>query len=78
MVAARLTRAEQAAFGERQAHRLHNAVERGQEDGNGVGGPSQTSQRPPASTRRAGGFVAFPQGYIAPQARAGSDPEPRK
>ena len=25
-----------------------------------------------------GGFVAFPQGYIAPQARAGSDPRPRK
>ena len=29
---------------------------------------------PPA----AGGFVAFPQGCLAPQARAGSDPEPRR
>jgi len=43
---------------------------------------SRTMRRPEPSpaasfTRRVGGFVAFPQGSIAPQARAGSDPEPR-
>ena len=36
MVAAHVTRADQAAFGEAQAHRLHNGLERGQEDVSGV------------------------------------------
>ena len=31
--------------------------------------PAAASTRPPE-----GGFVAFPQGSLAPQARAGSDP----
>ena len=38
VVAARVTRAEQAAFGEAQAHRHPNAVERGHEVGSGTGG----------------------------------------
>ena len=36
VVAAHVTRADQAAFGEAQAHRLHNGLERGQEDVSGV------------------------------------------
>ena len=78
VVAARVTRAEQAAFGEAQAHRYPNAVERGHEVGSGTGGRWLDSfvrmeeraavggvagRRP---TPAAGGFGAFPQGSIAP------------
>ena len=86
VVAARVTRAEQAAFGEARAHRHPNAVERGHEVVSGTGGRwldpfvrreeraavgGVAGRRP---TPAAGGFGAFPQGSVAPQARAASDP----
>ena len=88
MVGARITRADQDAFGEAQAHWLQNALEPGHEvlsasvsGGSMPVSAARTTRRPETSpaasfTRRAGGFVAFPQGSIAPQARAGSDPGP--
>ena len=91
VVTARVPRADQAAFGLAAALRLQNALEPGHKDVSGLGerwldarvSASRITRRPepsPAdsSTRRAGGFVAFPQGSFAPQARAGSDPGPRK
>ena len=73
MVAARVTPAEQAAFGEAQAHRLPNAVGRGHEDVSGAGAVAIedfAGRRPPPAARA--GFEAFSQGSIAPSARAGS------
>ena len=51
VVAVRVTRAEPAAFGEPQAHRLSNATERGHEDVTGAGRAvaieDRTGRRPP-------------------------------
>ncbi len=91
MVAADLTLAEQVAFGQAaEALRLPNAGERTSEAARGVrglspglrvriedraayGGSAGLRLDPPQA-----GPEAFPQGFIAPEARAGSDPEPRK
>ena len=67
MVAARVTRAEQAAVGEAEAHRLPHAVEPGHEDVSGAGerwldpfvrmedrAPSETSQAAAKHPPRAG------------------------
>ena len=87
VVAARGTRADQAAFGEAEAHRLRDAVQLAHQGVSGGGEldldpfvrvEDHTEARDITGHRRhlpRGGLVAFPQGSIAPQARAGSDPE---
>ena len=88
VVAARIARADQAASGPAEALQLPNVGERANEVVSGLGarwldafvriedhaaagGVTGRRLHPPG-----GGFMAFPQGSIAPQARAGSDPEP--
>ena len=85
MVPAHLTPADQFAVGPAEALRLPNVGELANkvvsgleeqwldalvriEDQTAAGDITGRRLHPPR-----GGFVAFPQGYIAPQARAGSD-----
>ena len=91
MVAADLIQAEQVAFDQAAAPlRLPNAGERASEAASGVrelspGLRAAIEDRAAYDGSAAGhldppqaGPEAFPQGSLAPQARAGSDPEPRK
>ncbi len=89
MVAAHVTPANRAAYGAAEALRLPNGGERANEAVSGLGEPRiaalvRIEDHPAAEDlagRRlhppAGGFCAFPQGSLAPQARAGSNPPPR-
>ena len=79
VVAARIARADQAVSGPAEALQLPNVGERANEVVSGLSARwldafvriADRRLHPPG-----GRFVAFPQGSIAPQARAGSDPEP--
>ncbi len=88
MVAAHVTPANQAAVGAAEALRVPNVGERANEAVSGLGEPRiaalvRIEDLPAAEElagRRlhppAGGLVAFPQGSLAPKARAGNDPPP--
>ena len=90
VVATHVTLANQAAVGAAEALLLPNVGERANDAVSGLGEPriaaldriedhpaagDVTGSRLPPPT---GGLLAFPQGSLAPQARAGSDPESGK
>ncbi|MDE3261566.1 MAG: hypothetical protein OYL41_06200 [Acidobacteriota bacterium] len=88
VVATHVTLADQAACGTAEALRLPNLGERVHEAVSALGvpriaAPVRIEDLPAAEDlagRRlhppAGGLVAFPQGSLAPKARAGNDPPP--
>jgi len=86
-VVPRVPQADQALVGFAEALRLPTLGERANEALSGLGarriaallGIGDHRAAPDLAGRRLhppeGGFLAFPQGWIAPQARAGSDPD---
>jgi len=88
VVATHVTPANQAAVGAAEALRLPNVGERANAVASGLQEPRiaalvRIEDHPAAEDRPvrrlhppAGGLVAFPQGSLAPKARAGNDPPP--
>ncbi len=88
MVATNVTLVDQAADGAAEALRLPNVGERAKDAVSGLGKPRiaalvRIEDHPAVEDRPvrrlhppAGGLAAFPQGSLAPKARAGNDPPP--
>ncbi len=88
VVATHVTPANQAAVGAAEALRVPNVGERANEAVSGLGKPRiaalvRIEDHPAVEDRPvrrlhppAGGLAAFPQGSLAPKARAGNDPPP--